>query len=77
MRFVLTLGLLIVLCESASATTVHRMRHHWIVRHGNGEILFGHSARAYVPAGRPMQYDDVPSHNDPSKFGGQSLGMDP
>lgn len=25
----------------------------------------------------PIHYNDTPSYNDPSKFGGQSLGMDP
>ena len=32
--------------------------------------------RAYAPPPR-VHYDDTPSYNDPSKFGGQSLGMDP
>ncbi len=30
------------------------------------------------PNGRPpVHYDDTPSYDDPSKFGGQSLGIDP
>jgi len=32
---------------------------------------------AYAASRPPIYYNDTPSYNDPSKFGGQSLGMDP
>jgi hypothetical protein len=32
---------------------------------------------AYAPPRPPVHYDDTPSYNDPSKFGGQSLGITP
>lgn len=54
MRFFLTLGLLITLCASADVATVYHSRHHVIVRPSQGW--------AY--------YDDAPSYDDPSKFGG-------
>jgi hypothetical protein len=63
MRSVLALGLLIALCTSANAATVH----HFKPRHVN----FRHS-HAMIPrfTFAPTQYDDIPSYNDPSKFGG-------
>jgi hypothetical protein len=54
-------GLLITLCASANAATVHRSK----PRHVQG--LFLHYA---VPPRPPFHYDDTPSYNDPSKFGG-------
>jgi hypothetical protein len=63
MRFVLTLGLLVGLCASAHAATVHHSKpRHVIVRHSQGA-----TPRFVVP---PARYDDTPSYNDPSKFGG-------
>jgi hypothetical protein len=79
MRSVLALGLLIALCASANATTVHRSKlRHLIVRPYQG-LTLGHAASswAYAPSRPAVHYDDTPSYNDPSKFGGQSLGMDP
>ena len=70
MRFFLTLGLLITLCASANAATVNHSRHHVIVRPSQGW--------AYTyPAPRPrIDYDDTPSYDDPSKFGGgQALAV--
>lgn len=62
MRSFLGLTLLIPLCASASAATVHHSRHHVFVRHSQGW--------AYT-APRPLvDYNDTPSYNDPSKFGG-------
>ena len=64
MRSFLALGLLITLCASASAATVHHSRHHVIVGPSQGW--------AYA-APRPLvHYDDTPSYNDPSKFGGSA-----
>ena len=66
MRSLLALGLLIALCGSANAATVHhtRKQQHVSVRHGN---ILRHSFGFVVP---PVHYDDTPSYNDPSKFGG-------
>jgi hypothetical protein len=63
MRFVLALGLLVGLCASAHAATVHHSKpRHVIVRHSQGA-----TPRFVVP---PARYNDTPSYNDPSKFGG-------
>jgi len=63
MRSVLALGLLITLCASADAATVpHSKPPHVIVRHSQDVI-----PRFAVP---PVHYDDTPSYDDPSKFGG-------
>jgi hypothetical protein len=61
MRSFLALGRLISLCSSASATTVQCSRHHVIVSPGRD---WGYAAP------RPVDYDDTPGYNDPSKFGG-------
>ncbi|MGF6311636.1 hypothetical protein ABIB82_005701 [Bradyrhizobium sp. i1.8.4] len=68
--YVLALGLLIGFCASAGAATMHhRGPRHPVLHHGRSMIM-----RSFVAA---PYYDDTPSYNDPSKFGGQSLGMDP
>jgi hypothetical protein len=64
MRSFLTLGLLITLCASASAATAHHSRHHVIVRPSLGW--------AYAAPRPPVRYDDNPSYNDPSKYGGSA-----
>ncbi|MFH0296451.1 hypothetical protein AAFX91_04300 [Bradyrhizobium sp. 31Argb] len=70
MRAFLALGLLISLSASASAATMH---HHFEPRH----IMVPPGPFYAVPgwayeAPRPPvhYYDDTPSYNDPSKFGG-------
>jgi hypothetical protein len=78
MRSVLALGLLFTLCASANATTVHHSKlRHLIVRPNHDLTFRAASSWAYAPPRPPVHYDDTPSYNDPSKFGGQSLGMDP
>jgi hypothetical protein len=63
MRSVLALGLLIALCTSANAARVHHAKpRHVIVR--NSQALMPR----FVVA--PAEYNDTPSYNDPSKFGG-------
>jgi hypothetical protein len=63
MRSVLILGLLITLCASADAAAVHHAKpRHVIVHHSQGP-----TPRFAVP---PAHYDDTPSYDDPSKFGG-------
>ena len=60
MRFVLALGLLITLCASAEAATVHHSKlRHVIVRPSQG----------VDPRFPPVLQDQTPSYNDPSKFG--------
>ncbi len=79
MRSVLALGLWITLCASVNAATVHHpMLRHVIVRPSQGWTSRDAVPNwDYVRARPPVHYDDTPSYNDPSKFGGQSLGIDP
>jgi hypothetical protein len=65
-------------CASASAVTVHRAKpRHIIVRPGQG-FTSGYAVpgwayappRAYAPPPPVVHYDDTPSYDDPSKFGG-------
>jgi hypothetical protein len=64
MRSFLALGLLITLCASASAATVHHSRRHVIVHPGE--------SWAYAGPRPPVHYDDTPSYDDPSKYGGSA-----
>ncbi|MEA2820777.1 MAG: hypothetical protein QOJ86_2781 [Bradyrhizobium sp.] len=64
MRSFLALGLLITLCGSASAATVHHSRRHVIVHPGE--------SWAYGGPRPPVHYDDTPSYDDPSKYGGSA-----
>jgi hypothetical protein len=68
--FLLALGVAVALGASAEAATVHHREARHLILH------YGHAAPSRVVVVRP-RYDDTPSYNDPSKFGGQSLGMDP
>jgi hypothetical protein len=52
-----------------AATAYRHEPRHLTMRYGQGA-----TPRFYVPS---SHYNDTPSYNDPSKFGGQSLGMDP
>jgi hypothetical protein len=64
MRSFLAFGLLISLCASANAATVHHSRHHVIVHPSQ--------SWAYASPRPPVHYDDTPSYNDPSKYGGSA-----
>ena len=81
MRSLLTLGLLISLTAYASAATIHgpHTRHRAVAHHGqvvsSGDFVV--PREAYAAPRPPIYYNDTPSYNDPSKLGGQSLGMDP
>jgi hypothetical protein len=68
MRSFLALGLLITLCASASAATMHHSRH-VIVRPSQG---YADPGWAYAASRRPIHYDDIPSDDDHSKFGGDA-----
>ncbi|WP_454620308.1 hypothetical protein [Bradyrhizobium cenepequi] len=68
MRSFLGLVLLITLSASASAATAHHFRsHHVIVPHGSVYAVPGWEFATPRP---PVHYDDTPSYDDPSKFGG-------
>ncbi|MBR0697708.1 hypothetical protein [Bradyrhizobium lablabi] len=81
MRVVLGLGmgLLIALGASADAATAHHSRahHHVILPHGVASSFAAVPPPAYAWPRPSVRFHDTPSYNDPSKFGGQSLGMDP
>jgi hypothetical protein len=63
MRSFLALGLLITLCASASAASMHHSRH----VPGQGYVVSGW---AYAAPRSPIHYEDTPSYDDPSRFGG-------
>lgn len=80
MRALLTVGFLIALVACASAAPLHRAHSRpgvvgYHERAGLGHFVF--PREAYAAPRPPIYFDDTPSYNDPSKFGGQSLGMDP
>lgn len=58
--FLLALGMSITLCASAGAASVHHSQHH------------PSEAWAYAAPRPPVHYDDTPSYNDPSKYGGSA-----
>jgi hypothetical protein len=70
MRFILVLGLLMTLCASANAATRHhhRTRHHVVIPPGVASSFAAVPGWTYAPPA--VHYDDTPSSNDPSKFGG-------
>ena len=73
MRSFLSLSLLMILCASASAATVHHTipRHDAIVRPSQG-WSYAVPRWAYAAAPPTFHYDDIPSYNDPSKSGGST-----
>ncbi|WP_354211380.1 MULTISPECIES: hypothetical protein [unclassified Bradyrhizobium] len=81
MRSLLTIAFLISPTACASAAPIHEThaRHRAVAHHGPVVSLgdFAIPSRAYAGPRPPIYYDDTPSYNDPSKFGGQPLGMDP
>jgi hypothetical protein len=62
MRPFLILGLLITLCAPANAVTDNHSGHHVVVHPSPGW--------AYTAPRPRIDYDDTPSYDDPSKFGG-------
>ncbi|WP_156947254.1 hypothetical protein [Bradyrhizobium sp. WSM3983] len=78
MRSIVAVGLLIALCTSANAAVHYsRTRHHVIIAPGVAASFAAVPAWAYAARRPPAHFSDTPSYDDPSKFGGQSLGMDP
>jgi hypothetical protein len=74
MRYVLGFGILIAVVASAEAATVHRsgVRHHVVLPAGVASSFAAVPGGAYAMPQPRLRYDDVPSYNDPSKFGGQT-----
>jgi hypothetical protein len=74
MRSILALSLFMTLCASANAATLHHhhARHHVVVRHGVADSFAAVPRSAYAPSRPTDSYDDTPSYNDPSKFGGDT-----
>lgn len=65
MRSIFALALLISLCASANAATVHHAyRRHAIFRPNQGLISGPVSGFAYAPVGPRVHYDDQPSVYD-------------
>ena len=72
MRSILVLSLFTALCTSANAATVrhHHARHHVVMSPGVASSFAAMPRSAYEPPRSADPYDDTPSYNDPSKFGG-------
>jgi hypothetical protein len=71
MRFVLALGVLIALCASANAARVHHPKSRHVILRNSMDAMPGFvapAARNFVAP--PLRFDDTPSYNDPSKWGG-------
>jgi hypothetical protein len=70
MRSILVLSMLMMLGTSANAAAPHhhRARHHVFIPPGVASSFAAVPGRAYAPPS--VQYNDTPSYNDPSKFGG-------
>ncbi len=79
MRSLLTVGFLISLTACSSAAPIHGIhtRHRAVAHHGRVVSLgdFVITREAYASARPPIYYDDTPSYDDPSKFGGQPPSM--
>ena len=70
MRSILVLGLLMTLCASANAATLHhhRTRHHVVISPGVASSF--DAVPGWTSPAPAVHYDDTPSYNDPSKYGG-------
>jgi hypothetical protein len=73
MRSILVLSLFMMLSASANAATVHHhhARHHVVMSPSVASSFAAAPRSAYAP-GPADPYDDAPSYNDPSKFGGDT-----
>ena len=77
MRSILALSLLIALCGSASAATVHHAHRHAIVRANHGMIASDPaSGFAYAPDG-PSHYRSTPDNQYNEPYLGASQGYAP
>jgi hypothetical protein len=73
-RSILVVSLLMTLCAPANAATLHhhRVHHHVIIPRGGASSFAAVPGSAFAPPPPTVQYDDTPSYNDPSKFGGSA-----
>jgi hypothetical protein len=70
---ILALGLSMTLCASANAATPHhRTRHHVVIPAGVASSYAAVPGWTYAPPPPAVHYDDTPSYNDPSKYGGSA-----
>jgi hypothetical protein len=62
------------LCASANADTLHhrRARHHVVIPPGVASSFASVPGGTYAPHPSAFPYNDAPSYNDPSKFGGST-----
>jgi hypothetical protein len=74
MRSILVVSLLMTLCVSVNAATLHhhRARHHVIIPRGVASSFAAVPGSAFALPPPAVQYDDTPRYNDPSKFGGSA-----
>jgi hypothetical protein len=79
MRSILALSLLVTLCGSANAATVHHAhRRHAIVGPNQGMIASDPaSGFAYAPPGRPIHYRAAPYNDYNEPYFGASQGYAP
>jgi hypothetical protein len=72
MRSVLVLGLLMTLCAAANAATLHHhhTRHHVIIPSSVASSFAAVPGWANASPPPAIRYEDTPSYDDPSKFGG-------
>src|ERR1700760_1153901 len=72
MRIVLGLGVLLALCDSASAARVHHVTPPHVAAYPGqiAEPRFGRPRQSANPNDPPVLMDQTPSYDDPSKFGG-------
>lgn len=74
MRSVLVLGLLIAVSASAQAATAHHhyTRHHIFISPRVASSYAAVPGWGFKTPRPSIRYDDVPSYNDPSKYGGEN-----
>jgi hypothetical protein len=78
MRSILALSLLLTLCGSASAATVHHPhRRHAVVRTDQGIITSDPSGFAYAPPGPPIPDRPAPYNYYNEPYPGDSQGYAP
>ena len=79
MRSILTLSLLVALCGSASAATVHPAhRRHAAVGPNQGIVVSDPaSGFAYAPSGPPMQFRSAPDNDYNEPYLGANQGYAP
>jgi hypothetical protein len=79
MRYILALSLLVTLCGSANAATVHHAhRRHAMVGPNQGMIASDPaSGFAYAPPGPPINYRPAPYRDYNEPYAGDSQGYAP